>query len=300
MAEPFIQYLTNREIDREKWDKCVASATNSLIYNSSIYLDMLADDWNAIVVDDYRAIMPLPWRKKFLFKYYYHVPFVPQSGITGEYENTIFPKLSKEIFRRIRFGDLLLNYDNVEYASYLRARKMTNMVLDLSLDMPHLHKVYHRDLDKNLRKSARYELQYIAEPDIKLGVSLFKKLYGSRFPSVNTVHYERFAALCLYLQRIQQAFARKVTDRKGRLLAVGIFFKDHRRIYNIMNSVPPEGRRRSANHFLFDQLLREFAGSGLTLDFEGSQLPGIRKFYENFGAVNEPFFWVRRVPLGLG
>jgi hypothetical protein len=47
-----------------------------------------------------------------------------------------------------------------------------------------------------------------------------------------------------------------------------------------------------ANHFLFDQLIREFAGQDLILDFEGSDLPGVARFYQKFGPQNQPFsFW---------
>jgi hypothetical protein len=88
---------------------------------------------------------------------------------------------------------------------------------------------------------------------------------------------------------VGKALIRKVTDGNEKLLALALLLKDERRIYNMMNVVMPDGGSKSANYFLVDELLREFAGSGLILDFEGSQ-----KFYKGFGAVNEPYFLYTR------
>lgn len=296
MPDRRIQYLDSRDIDREKWDQCVQHAPNGLIYNTSIYLDMMADHWNGVIVGDYEAVMPLPWRKKWFVKYHYHVPFIAQNGISGEIGYKLSAALARLIFRKIRYGDLLLNFGNETFAKQVHAVALPNLILNLSVEYPHLHKDYRRDLEKNLARASRFKMEYREENDVKLPVHLFKKLYATRLVSVREIDYERFTGLCLYLQKMQMAFVRKVVDGSGKLLAIALMLKDQNRIYNIINAVPGEGRRRSANHYLFDQLIREFAGSGLLLDFEGSQRQGIRRFYENFGAINEPYYWVRRRP----
>jgi len=43
-------------------------------------------------------------------------------------------------------------------------------------------------------------------------------------------------------------------------------------------------------HFLFDKLIDKFSGHNLTLDFEGSSIATIARFYEGFGAEEETFF----------
>jgi hypothetical protein len=57
-----------------------------------------------------------------------------------------------------------------------------------------------------------------------------------------------------------------------------------------MNSTTPDGRKKEANHFLLDQVIKEFAGKPLIFDFEGSDVPGIKSFYEKFGAINQPYY----------
>ena len=60
-----------------------------------------------------------------------------------------------------------------------------------------------------------------------------------------------------------------------------------------MNTTTSEGKLVSANHFLFDKIIEEFAGSGFILDFEGSDLHGVKSFYENFNPINEPYYYLK-------
>ena len=69
-----IQYLKNKEIDFKKYDACIAAAINSRIYAYSWYLNIVADNWDALVLNDYEAVMPLPifrLKKAFFFKKQY-------------------------------------------------------------------------------------------------------------------------------------------------------------------------------------------------------------------------------------
>ena len=60
-----VSYLQNKDIDKIKWDKCIDTASNGLIYAYSFYLDTMAKHWDALVMNDYEAVMPITWNKKF-------------------------------------------------------------------------------------------------------------------------------------------------------------------------------------------------------------------------------------------
>ena len=59
-----IKYLQHKEIDKAKWDACIEQAPNGLIYSYSWYLDAMSKHWDALVLKDYEAVMPLTWNKK--------------------------------------------------------------------------------------------------------------------------------------------------------------------------------------------------------------------------------------------
>ena len=48
---------------------------NGLIYAYSFYLDTMAKHWDAFILNDYEAVMPLTWNKKYGITYYYTSPF---------------------------------------------------------------------------------------------------------------------------------------------------------------------------------------------------------------------------------
>ena len=55
MQEVHIEYLTEKNINKKKWDHCISNATNGLIYGYSYYLDYMADHWDALVLNDYHG-----------------------------------------------------------------------------------------------------------------------------------------------------------------------------------------------------------------------------------------------------
>ncbi|MGZ3950491.1 MAG: hypothetical protein ACXVBZ_03805, partial [Flavisolibacter sp.] len=78
-----IYYKRRHEVEIDKWDRCISGSSNGLIYAYSYYLDATADNWDALVLNDYQAVMPLPWRKKFGVFYLYQPSFAAQLGVFG-------------------------------------------------------------------------------------------------------------------------------------------------------------------------------------------------------------------------
>lgn len=53
-----IRVLDHSEIDIEKWESCVSNSLNVCIFAHCWYLDTLTFGWEALVMDDYDAVMP--------------------------------------------------------------------------------------------------------------------------------------------------------------------------------------------------------------------------------------------------
>ena len=45
---------------------------------------------------------------------------------------------------------------------------------------------------------------------------------------------------------------------------------------------------------IINQLVKEYAEKNILLDFEGSQIEGIARFYKGFGAVNQPYYVLKK------
>jgi hypothetical protein len=164
-----------------------------------------------------------------------------------------------------------------------------NYVLDLSQPYVAIQKKFSTDLTNNLKKAHKEELFY-ARGNYDTAINLFKDLYGERIPHVSENDFKNLKKLCTHLSKTNNVIVRNVCNAKNELLATALLLKDEKRLYNIMNSTTSEGRKTEANHFLFNNTLKEFAESNLLFDFEGSDIPGVKSFYEKFGAVNQPYY----------
>lgn len=113
-APQHIHYLRRQEIDLLKWDACIEAAPNGLIYGRSFYLDaMTAGQWDALVLEDYRAVMPLPWNEKFGFYYLYQPFCTPCLGIFGDdFHNLPVAGFLQAIPKKFKYWDIDLNDAN--------------------------------------------------------------------------------------------------------------------------------------------------------------------------------------------
>lgn len=284
-----IQILTAEKIDRSQWNRCVNESENGLIYSQYDYLTNMCDNWHGLVINNYEAVMALPWRSKLGIRYLYQPAFIQQLGLIGN-GNADNDAIIASIHSFVKYGDVLFNYSNTDLAKNTSAAKRVNLVIDLSREYSIISTNYKKDLAANLKKADKEQLHISRQDDIPLAISMYKDLYQQRMKNLSDDDYLKFRSLCVLLQKDGMCFTRKVEDKNGRLLAIGLFLKDTKRIYNLMNTTSDEGRAKEANHFLLDQVLKEFAASNLLFDFEGSDLPGVKSFYEKFGAVEQAYF----------
>ena len=76
-----IRCLKRNEIDVEKYNTCIKNAVQSNIYAFSWYLDIVTDNWAVLVLNDYEAVMPLPWKQKYFIKYVTQPLWTLQLGV---------------------------------------------------------------------------------------------------------------------------------------------------------------------------------------------------------------------------
>src|SRR5580658_3606681 len=114
----------------------------------AFYLDaMAAGQWDALVLDDYRAVMPLTWRSKAAIRYLYQPAFTQQTGIFSP--SPVGPALVEAFLRQLdlhfRFAEIYLNYTNAHASLTPR----TNYILPLDAPYEQLVGRYRKDLIRN-------------------------------------------------------------------------------------------------------------------------------------------------------
>lgn len=291
-----IQLLSNHEIDRNLWDKCIIASPNGLIYARSFYLDNMCPGWKALAAENYDWVLPLTQRTKWGISYLYQPSFTQQLGVYARPGIDIpFPGIIECLQKHYSFCETDWNYaiERKKICTDFQITEATNFILNLNDTYQNLFKNYHNDLVKNLKRSHRFHHLYRETADYNKCIRLYKQYYASRLPMIKDVDYQQFRQMCDCANEHNGVTCREVVNKENEIMACALLLSDGQRLYNIMNTTTEAGRRTAANHFLVDAIIREFSGKDVLFDFEGSDVPGVRSFYENFGAVNQPFFRVK-------
>jgi hypothetical protein len=299
-----IQYLTHRQIDKEKWNRCIDTATNGLIYAYSFYLDCMAQKWDALVItgknNEYDVVMPLTWNRKFGINYLYQPFLTAQLGIFGKHvteeTNKAFIQSIPSSFRLI---EISLNSNNLIGLLSRDIYKRTNYVLDLQHQYEHLQKNYRENIRRNIKKSTQIGCTAIKDFDVEKIIDLaVSQMKGHSNQLGDNV--QRFRKLYALLHSRQMATTYGIT-LNDQLLASCVFFFSHHRAYYILVGNHPDGKTIGASHALIDAFIKNHAGKKLILDFEGSDIRNLAFFYSSFGATEEiyPAVKINRLPFYL-
>lgn len=289
MQQKAILYLRHHQIDKQKWDRCIDTAPNGLIYGYSLYLDHMASNWDALVLNNYEAVMPLPWRKKFGVRYIYQPVFTAQLGVFGKnIGKDLVIEFLRSVPRTFRYWDFSLNHHN-ELTDEFPFHHRVNYVLDVNADYTTLYNNYRQNIKRNIKKSITYKCRI--EKDIE--VEPITELAKQQSSSATQNDFERFKKLFSHLKEKRLAKTYVVLSDNGQLLASAVFFFSHNRAYYILVGNHPNGRTLGGSHALVDAFIKDHAGQNLLLDFEGSDIRNLAFFYSSFGAVEETYTAVR-------
>jgi hypothetical protein len=281
-----LYYKQRKEIDTGKWDECINIAPNGLIYAYSFYLDNSADNWDALVLNDYEAVMPLPWRKKFGIHYIYQPFFAAQLGLFGQ---TISADLLEDFLKAIpakfKLWEFSLNHKNVLTLKDFNLLERVNYILPLSCPYEIMYSNYRENIKRNIKKSIQYGCHVKTNVDITSIIEITKQ--QPHTGSKNDL--QRFKTIYYSLKERSSAKAYGVFSNKDELLASCVFVFSHNRAYYILVANHPNGRTLGASHALIDAFIKDHAGQNLLLDFEGSDVRNLAFFYSSFGAKEEKY-----------
>lgn len=300
-AETNIQYIVHEKIDLTKWDKCIANAQNGLIYGYSFYLDHMAKNWDALVLNDYEMVMPLTWNRKYGVYYLYQPFLTAELGIFGNNINAeILESFLLSIPGKFSYWDISLNHQNVFNLKKFRLYSRKNYVLDLNKPYRILSDNYSENIKRNIRKAqqsgCKSTKDFDGEKVIQLALAQMRN-----YSKESSANAERFRKLYSYLHREGKATTYGILSTTNELIASCIFLFSNNRAYYILVGNHPDSRTTGASHALIDSFIKDHAGKRMLLDFEGSDIPGLASFYSSFGASEEKFAAIKlnRLPFFL-
>jgi len=282
-----ISILPADQIDVSKWKVCIEN-NKGLMYSGTDYLNQMTDQWCGVVINDYQSVMPLPYRKKWGITYLYTPSFTQQLGLTGNYTENEWNAIFHTISGFAKYGDYFLNHLNKPKLNLGNFTGRNNFIISLSRSYEEIYTGYSTNFKRILKKQTSFSYQ-IKESVVE-SIQMHQQLIQPQTKKVTHLDYQHLTALCIQMMQKRKCICRNITDDQNNILSTAILLKDTYRLYNLLNVTTTEGKTLFANHFLMNGIIKEFASSGLTLDLEGSEIPGVKEFYEKMGATNQPYY----------
>ncbi len=293
-----IKYLPRTKINIEKYNACIDNSINSRIYAYSWYLDIVTDDWDVLILDDYTVVMPLPKRKKYGLNYIYLPAWAQQLGIFSEIEideNLIFHFISK-IPKKFVLVDYFFNSFN-EF-NHKKLEKRDNFILRLNTDYELLRKNFSKNRKRRINQARKANLRIAETEDLQNLIHLFKINKGAELGD-SKFDFKILNKLIYNLRDQKSAKILEIKNEKNDLIGGVVFLYDNNRITYLFSAINAEGRNKQAMSYLIDHVIEQNSNSNLIFDFEGSLIPEIASFYKSFGAVLETYYHFKQKRLKL-
>lgn len=271
------------------------NSINSLPYAFSWYLDIVHDDWEALVEDDYLRVMPLTVSKKYGITYFFQPFFVQQLGVFSReaLSSEITMKFLNAIPYNIKVTDFNLNHFNTIQSGDIPCIENTNYLLDLISDYEKLYASYSTNTKRNLKKANKSNLTLIKGVKPENIVQLFRENKGQELDKWKDAHYRRLTRLIYTSMYKGVGTSYGVYSENNQLASAAFFLKTSGRLIFLFSGNSKLGMETQSMTYLIDAVIRENSPGMKTLDFEGSNIPGVARFYSGFGAYKSTYLRIK-------
>ena len=281
-----IRYLKNNEIDKVLWDQCISQADFPMADNMSWYLDIVSPGWSALVLDDYKVVMPLPVRRKLGIAYVYRPLFVQQLGLSGKnISQELLTDFLHAIPVEIKLADIFLNESNHIPSEEYKWKENKNFILDIGQAYEQIERGYNRNCRRNMKKAVSAGLRFCPSISIDDFAGLLLEQITEQKGSFSKKERIQFLALLGEILNREAGELVGIQNEQGELQAAGFYvFSFNRLLFKVCGS-SPEGKENQAMYILIDEQIKRHAGKFRWYDFQGSNIEGIAYFNSTFGAL---------------
>lgn len=292
-----IKRISRESIDVSKWDSLVRRAYNSLPYGYAWYLDAVSEHWEALILNDYDAILPLPFVKKMGFKLFVQPLFCQQLGpfsirpLKEEEINCFLDSLPTQALR------LNLSFSSgiqiPEKFSFLNPKQRINQIIDLDEDLDSIRKNYSKSTRKKLRNHGHQYADLEEIEDFEEVIKFYKRHLESKV-SLQDNGYKIAARLFESAKENNAAFFYQIKNKKSNTwISKGMLITDEKRVINLFSATLKSEQGASRKNI--DSLIEKFHEQKSIFDFEGSSIPGINEFFSSFGSKTTNYYTIDKV-----
>jgi len=283
-----IQFITRKKLDVDKYNACIENSMQSNIYGFSWYLDLACDNWSVFVLNDYEAVMPVPWRKKFFIKYVYPPLWIIQLGIYSkviEDENEFLI----ELFSQFKYVQMRTNTQNAfsMFQPYQIEKRL--QVLQMKSTFENIIKGFRKDRRRALTKSQKSALKENWKGNPEDLITLHKQNVGKRAKDFNEHEYDKLLRVIKLSIVKGRGEVLSIYDSQNKLVASGFFLLYNKSVVKLVSATDFNNRKNGANTFLIERAIFKYHNDFDVFDFGGSSMKTIADFNLSFGSSHKVY-----------
>ena len=290
-----VRLLSREAIEAPKWNGCVHYAANSKIYGYTWYLDNVAEDWVGLVEGDYQSVFPLVFNRKLIWiKQLYKPLLCQQLGLfsVNVCNQERIRHFVEAIPSEFKFQEIAFNDGNKSVLKLKDAsiQLKDNYRLDLNQSYENIHQNYSTNVKRNIKKAWKHDFFLNSNLKPEKFVAAVKKAQeekGVQHPDALYHAAHRIIYNCLHRGK---GVIMTAEDHTKQLQSAIFFMFNGMDMVNLMNVSTAEGKDKGAMAFLLDAVIQRESNKRKFIDFEGSSVEGIARFYKGFGALNVPYY----------
>lgn len=288
-----IHYLKHDEINKLKWDRCISQSFNGIVYAYSWYLDIVSYQWDALVYDDYKAVMPITGITSYAMNKIVQPEYAPQLGVftTELLDVEVVNAFLDAIPNRYKSVIIHLNAFNKVTHQKFHIKQGVTFELDLIMPYTILKANFSKDAQQCIDESIQNKINIMRQLNLKEFL-LLKKTSASNpltFEHLNILR--RIIPFCTN-HNIGETYG--AYNNKNELVAGAFFIKSHQKSICLLTACSDEGQKVRADFALFDHYIKENSEKNITLNFGDYGREGIENIGKAFNATSVNFYKLKR------
>ncbi|MEC3876190.1 hypothetical protein [Chryseobacterium salviniae] len=269
-----IRRVKYHEIDFQKYTKCLENSAQQNWYAKKEVLDELSGNWEILIYDDYRAVVPLPLKKKFGINFVIMPLFCQQLGVFSEKDdievNDRFLQFLKKNYKVFLYS---FNHHN-SFSKSLDTKK--NYTIPISDYVLLRRKKYFKG-----RKSTAKCAQHLIYKEIELStehISFIEKHFKGLQKETDI---KKFRDYMNFLHR-NSSLKLCAAYLEEKLINVAVMVDEHTQLSLLALINDETYKTENGPSFLIDKILNKYIHEK-EFNFMGSNIRGIEIFFKSFG-----------------
>ncbi len=274
-----LKLVPHIDIDSKKWDECILSSKNPVVFAQTYYLNATCENWQGLVFNDYEAVMPLTFGNKQYLKYLIQPPFTPQLGVFGKVNDSVLKFFLNFIVENFKYINIELN--TLNYNKQVALKEKQTFCINYKEGFS-----FNENTNRNIKKAQKGGVKIEEMDNFKMILKVTNNLLIPWL--VQEIGIPKLHGL-YFRELIKNSFSKgqltvfKAYTDKEELISVGFFICNGKHAVYLKGVSIHKKDTTGSMHTLLAHAIEFYKDKALWFDFGGGGIPGLAKFYKGLG-----------------